>query len=218
MNVTGGGDGVIRSLPLVLRANGEVLPSMALTVSALYARRPRVLEGGRAPASSPLPDAAIPVGEADTMLINYLGPPSQPGQEGMFPVIPFVDVLEREFRPRPRARPHRPHRPHHPGRGRAPHADQRHTRMWGVEVMANAIETVLDQRYLVRAGVAPTVAGIVALALVAALLVALASPWIAAAGTAIALAGYLTLAVLVFEQGSSSISSIRRRRSWAPLR
>ena len=25
------------------------------------------------------------------------------------------------------------------------------TRMWGVEVMGNAIETILDQRYLVRA-------------------------------------------------------------------
>ena len=201
VNVTGGRDGVIRSVPLMLRAGGEVLPSMALTVSALYARRPRVLDGASAPGTVLAAGRLIPVGEADTMLINYLGPPSQPGQEGMVPVIPFVDVLNGNFdralvRDRiviigPTIR----------GVDEHPTPTSADTRMWGVEVMANAIETVLDQRYLVRAGSAPTIAAIAALALVAALLVASSSPWIAAAGTLVALTGYLTLAVVVFEQG-----------------
>jgi adenylate cyclase len=201
VNVTGGGDGVIRSLPLVLRADGEVLPSMALTVSALYARRPRVLEGRSVPGAVVAAGRVIPVGDADTMLINYLGPPSQPGQEGRFPVLSFVDVLDGNFdralvRDRivligPTIR----------GVDEHPTPTSGNTRMWGVEIMANAIETVLDQRYLVRAGVAPTIVGIAVLALVAALLVATASPWVAAAGTVVALAAYLTLAVLVFDQG-----------------
>ena len=201
VNVTGGGDGVIRSLPLVLRASGEVLPSMALTVAALHARRPRVLDGGTVPGAVLAAGRLIPVGEAETMLINYLGPPSQPGHEGMFPVLSFVDVLGGNFdralvRDRivligPTIR----------GVDEHPTPTSGATRMWGVEVMANAIETVLDQRYLVRAGAAPTIAGIVALALIAALLVASASPWVAAAGTLVTLAGYLTLAVLVFDRG-----------------
>ncbi len=179
VNVTGGGDGVIRSLPLVLRAGSEVLPSMALTVVALHARRPRVLDGASAPGTVLAAGRRIPVGEADSMLINYLGPPSQPGQEGMFPVIPFVDVLNGNFdralvRDRivvigPTIR----------GVDEHPTPTSVDSRMWGVEIMANAIETVLDQRYLVRAGTAPTIAAIAALAALAALLVASANPWVA---------------------------------------
>jgi adenylate cyclase len=201
VNVTGGGDGVIRSLPLVLRAGSEVLPSMALTVVAFHARRPRVLDGAAVPGSVLAAGRHIPVGEADTMLINYLGPPSQPGQEGLFAVIPFVDVLQGNFdralvRDRiaiigPTIR----------GVDEHPTPTSANTRMWGVEIMANAIETVLDQRYLVGAGAGPTVGAIAGLSVLAALLVATLGPWLAAAGTLVALASYLTAAALMFEQG-----------------
>jgi adenylate cyclase len=202
VNVTGGGDGVIRSLPLVLRSGREVLPSMALTVVALHARRPRVLDGVAAAGGSVLAAGRrIPVGEGDSMLINYLGPPSQPGQEGMFPVIPFVDVINGNFdralvRDRivligPTIR----------GVDEHPTPTSTDARMWGVEIMANAIETILDQRYLVRAGAPSTIAAIAILALLAALLVAWTSPWVAAAGTLAALVGYLTLAAVMFERG-----------------
>jgi adenylate cyclase len=201
VNVTAGGDGVIRSLPLVLRAGGEVLPSMVLTVAALYGRRPRVLDEGSTPGAVLAAGRRIPVGEADTMLINYLGPPSQPGQEGMVPVIPFVDVLNGNFdralvRDRivligPTIR----------GVDEHPTPTSAGTRMWGVEIMANAIETVLDQRHLVPAGVAPTIATIGVLSVVAALLVATFSPWVAAVGSVFVLGGYLTLAALIFERG-----------------
>jgi len=72
-NVTTGRDSVVRRLPLLLRARGEELPSLALTIVARFTRRPVVLD---APAEAGLVHAAgrtIPVAEHDTMLIDFLG-------------------------------------------------------------------------------------------------------------------------------------------------
>ena len=42
---------------------------------------------------------AIPVAERDSMLINFLGPPSDPGGGGPFRIIPLADVLDGAFDP-----------------------------------------------------------------------------------------------------------------------
>ena len=139
---------------LLLRARGEELPSLALTIVARFTRRPVVLD---APAETGLVHAAgraIPVGEHDTMLIDFLGPPSEPGGGGPFPILSFVDVLEGRFDPaliRDRIVLLGP-----TIRGVDEHATPTtgDTRMWGVEILGNAVETVLYQHFLPPAAVA----------------------------------------------------------------
>jgi adenylate cyclase len=200
-NVTAARDGVVRSLPLVLRAGAEDLPSMALTIAALYARRPRVLDGPPVSGHVRAAGRVIPVGEADTMRINFLGPPSRPGA-GPVPIIPFVDVLQDTFdralvRDRivligPTIR----------GVDEHPTPTSTQSRMWGVEVLANAVETVVHQRYLVEAGPRAGIAATTLAALAGAALALAPGAWLAAAGAAVALAAYLTAAALLFEAGT----------------
>lgn len=200
-NITAARDSVVRSLPLLLRAGAEELPSMALTIAALYARRPRVLD--RRPASGHVYAAgrAIPVGEVNTMRINFLGPPSRPGA-GPVPIIPFVDVLQGTF-DRTLVRDRivligstiR-------GVDEHPTPTSTQSRMWGVEVMANAVETIVHQRYVVEAAPGATATATTVAALTGAGFALLPGAWLAAAGTAVALLGYLTAAALLFETGT----------------
>ncbi|HMH76371.1 MAG TPA: adenylate/guanylate cyclase domain-containing protein, partial [Candidatus Udaeobacter sp.] len=200
-NVTTGRDSVVRRLPLLLRARGEELPSLALTIVARFTRRPVVLD---APAEAGLVHAAgrpIPVAEHDTMLIDFLGPPSDPGGGGPFRIISFVDVLEGRFDPA-LVRDHivllGP-----TIRGVDEHATPTtgDTRMWGVEILGNAVETVLYQRFLLPAGPAATTLPIGLMALLAALVVAAWRPLPAGLAVAGGLALYGTAAALVFERG-----------------
>ncbi len=200
-NVTTSRDSVVRSLPLLLRAGGEELPSLALTIVARFTRRPVVLD---APAEAGLVHAAgrsVPVGEHDTMLIDFLGPPSEPGGRGPFRIISFVDVLEGRFDPaliRDRIVLLGP-----TIRGVDEHATPTtgDTRMWGVEILGNAVETVLYQRYLLPASPPVTVLLIGLMSLLAALVVAAWRPLPAGLAVAGGLALYGTAAALLFERG-----------------
>jgi CHASE2 domain-containing sensor protein len=93
-NVTVARDSVVRGLPLLLRAGDERVPAMALTLAALYARRPAVLDGEPRPGVVNAAGRSIPVSDGDIMAINFLGPPSTAAGQGPVPIIPFVDVLE----------------------------------------------------------------------------------------------------------------------------
>jgi adenylate cyclase len=200
-NVTAAGDGVVRGLPLLLRAGDEELPSLALTLAALHARRPVVVD--RRPQDGVVHAAgrAVPVGRSDTMAINYLGPPSTPGK-GPVPLVSFVDVLDGAFdrtlvRDRialigPTIR----------GVDEHPTPTSAHTRMWGAEVLANAVETIVHQDYLVPAGTVPTLGTIALLALLAACLAALGSPWVGSALVLAVLAAYFTVGAVLFAAGT----------------
>ena len=200
-NITVSGDSVVRGLPLLLRAGDEELPALPLTIAALYARRPRVVD--RPPEAHTVYAAgrAIPVGEGGILRINFLGPPSRPGGAGPFPIVPLVDVLDGTFdralvRDRivllgPTIR----------GLDEHPTPTTSNLRMPGVEVLASAVETIVHQRYLVP--VDPMVTGglVVLLALLATGLVVGVGPWAATAVVLLALAAYLTAAALLFESG-----------------
>ncbi|MGH7384910.1 MAG: CHASE2 domain-containing protein, partial [Candidatus Rokuibacteriota bacterium] len=196
-NVTTSRDSVVRSLPLLLRVGREELPSLALTIVARFVRRPVVLD---APAEVGLVHAAgrsIPVVEHDTMLIDFLGPPSEPGGRGPFRIISFVDVLEGRFDPaqvRDRIVLLGP-----TIRGVDEHATPTtgDTRMWGIEILGNAVETVLHQRYLVPASRPVTVLLIGLMSLLAALVVAAWRPLPAGLAVAGGLALYGTGAALL---------------------
>jgi adenylate cyclase len=200
-NVTTARDSVVRSLPLLLRARGEELPSVALTIVARFTRRPVVLDTRAEAGVVHAAGRAIPVGEHDTMLIDFLGPPSEPGGAGPFRVISFVDVLEGRFDPalvRDRIVLLGP-----TIRGVDEHATPTtgDTRMWGVEILGNAVETVLYQRFLTPAGPAVTTLLIGLMALLAALVVAAWRPLPAGLAVAGGLALYGTGAALLFERG-----------------
>jgi adenylate cyclase len=200
-NVTTSRDSVVRSLPLLLRARGEELPSLALTVVARFARRPVVLDARAEPGLVHAAGRSIPVAEHDTMPIDFLGPPSEPGGGGPFRIISFVDVLEGRFDPalvRDRIVLLGP-----TIRGVDEHATPTtaDTRMWGVEILGNAVETVLHQRFLLAVSPPVTVLLIGLMALLAALAVAAWRPLPAGLTVAGGLALYGTAAALLFERG-----------------
>jgi adenylate cyclase len=200
-NITTSRDSVVRSLPLLLRAAGEELPSLALTVVARYTRRPVVLDARAEPGLVHAAGRSIPVAEHDTMLIDFLGPPSEPGGAGPFRIISFVDVLEGRFDPavvRDRIVLLGP-----TIRGVDEHATPTtaDTRMWGIEILGSAVETVLHQRFLQPVPPSVTVVLIALMALLAALAVAAWRPVTAGLAVAGGVALYGTGAALLFERG-----------------
>jgi adenylate cyclase len=131
------------------------------------------------------------------MTINFLGP----AFDGPIPVIPLADVLDGRF---DRALVH--------DRivliGLAMGGVDQHvtptsgaTRMWGLAVLANAVETILQQRYLRPTTRALVVAATFSLALGGAGLVAVLRPAVAALAVGALLVAYLTGAVAAFDRG-----------------
>jgi adenylate cyclase len=167
VNVTAARDGVVRGLPLVLQAQDEAIPSFALVAVARFTRREQVIDATLPGGTLYAAGRAIPVAERESMLINFLGPPSDPRGGGPFRIIPLADVLDGAFRPEwvrdkivlvgfttPGIDEHL-----------TPTTSDR--RMWGVEILGNAIETVLHQRFLVPAPWPVVVSLILGLALLA---------------------------------------------------
>jgi adenylate cyclase len=201
VNVSTDQDSIVRGLPLVVRAGDADVPSMALAAVARYTRRPRVLD---APPDGQRVYAAgrvIPVIGANRLLVNFLGPPSSPDGDGPFDILPLVDALDGTF-------------DHARLQDKIvliavtlPNLDEHATpttsgtRMWGAEVLANAIETLVQQRYLTPAPVLVTVALMFGLALLAAVLVAVAHPLSATGGTLAAAVVYLIAAMVAVDNG-----------------
>jgi adenylate cyclase len=202
VNVTTDRDTVVRSLPLLLRAGDEELPALALTIVARFIRWPTVIDASPVAGVVYGAGRTIPVGSNDSMPINYLGPPTSPVRGGTFTFISFTDVVTGTF-----------DRTLVKGkivligltiRGQdefsTPTTSE--TRMWGVEVLGNAVETILDQRFLVPVSPAATVGAIFGMALLAALLVAGARPVVAVVSTLGVLGLYLLTAGALFESGT----------------
>ncbi|MBI4637849.1 MAG: adenylate/guanylate cyclase domain-containing protein [Candidatus Rokubacteria bacterium] len=202
VNVTTDRDTVVRGLPLLLRAGGEDVPALALTIVARFVRRPAVID--RPPADGWVHAAgrAIPLGETGSMPINFLGPPSSPERGGSFRIIPLIDVLDGTF-----DRAFVRDRIVLIGltiRGVDEHstASTSVTRMWGVEVLANAVETILGERYLRPLAPAVTVGLTVLLAVGTALLVAASRPVVAAVAVLLGLGLYALIASVLFDGGT----------------
>jgi adenylate cyclase len=201
VNVTTDRDTVVRSLPLLLQAGEETIPAFALAAVARFVRRPAVLDGPPTDREIYAAGRAIPIAATGSLLINFLGPPSSPEGGGAVPIISLADVLAGAF---------------DAGQVRdkivligwttrgvdefaTPTTTD--TRMWGVEVQANAVETLLSERYLVAVPPAVTIALIVTLALTSALLVAALGPFLASIGTVALLGLYFLAAGILFDAG-----------------
>jgi adenylate cyclase len=200
-NITTARDSVVRGLPLLLQAGSERLPSFALTVVARHARRPAVLDAEPAPGVVYGAGRAIPLAERNTMLINFLGPPSEPGGHGPFRILSFVDVLEGRFDPALVRDRIVLIGPTIQGVDEHPTPTTSDTRMWGVEILANAVETILHRHYLAPLPRSATIAAIAALALAAAGLAAFWRPVFAGLAVLVILAVYVMGATALFELG-----------------
>src|SRR5262245_4330968 len=198
-------DGVVRGVPLLLRGGGEELPAVALVAVARFVRRPAVLDAPPEMGTVHAAGRAIPLvdgGRGGRMLINFLGPSPGGGVPGTsLPLVPFVDVVDGTLDPA-RVRD----RIVVLGltvRGLDQFATPTTTeaRMWGVELLGHAIETILQDRFLRRASAAATVGTILAFALLAALVVAAIRPVLAGLGVLALLVAYLVGCIVAFAHG-----------------
>jgi adenylate cyclase len=203
VNVTTDPDTAVRSLPLLLQAGEEQVPALALAAVARYIRRPAVVDEPSTGAFVFSAGRAIPLADNGSMVIHFLGPPSTPEGGGAFTIIPLVDVLTGSF-------------------DRTLVKDKivligmtysgvdidsyatpttTKTKMWGVEILGSAIETILSQRYLTPASPRVTIGLIVSLTLFTTFLVAYARPLFAAVGMISVLLLYGLAAGLLFDNG-----------------
>ncbi len=166
-NVSVESDGTVRRIPLVITADKENVPALSLAAAASYLRRPNVIEQWPSADSLPFAGRRIPLGANATMLVNYLGGPSRAGSPSTFTVLSLNDTLN----------------------GRADLsivrdkivligvmatgiADDHWTppsvagRMYGVEIHANAIETILQSAFLTPESDLAVLASIFLLALI----------------------------------------------------
>jgi adenylate cyclase len=193
-------DGTIRRAPLVFEINGEPYPSLQLLAVARFLRRPQAWDGPIADGKIPLAGREIPVDGRGNITINYAGGPYESSQSA-FPVVSYVDVL----------------------RGRVPpetfraklvligmtgtgYADDYWTptsvrgKMDGIEIHANAIDTILRGDFIRDASRSTTIGLVFAMAAVAAIAL-LALPMLAAAlCSLLALAVYVLAASYYFDE------------------
>ena len=87
------GDGIVRRLPLVVRGEEETEPALSLAAVAGYLRRPEAIESVNNGHLS-LAGRSIPLDDADNMLINFAGDSfSSP----VFKAVSCADVLANTF-------------------------------------------------------------------------------------------------------------------------
>jgi adenylate cyclase len=202
VNLSTDADGTLRAIPLNASANGEEVPALALATVARYLRRPRVLDAP--PSDGVVAGAArrIPVDGLLRMRVNYLGGPSQLGRPGTFTVVPIADVVDNRFDPALVRDKIVLIGMAAPGFGDE-HATPSTTRlrMHGVEVHANAVETILGERYLSAAGPGATLPLVWLAAALPALLLWALRPHVAAVAVAALLVAYILAASFAFDQG-----------------
>ncbi len=88
-------DGVVRRVPLVMKAGDDAFPALALVTAREFLGNPElVLNVGKYGVEGiDLGDIRIPTDESGQLLVNYLGPPKT------FPHVPVVDILRHQVPP-----------------------------------------------------------------------------------------------------------------------
>jgi adenylate cyclase len=201
VNVTTDRDSIVRGLPLTLHAGDAEVPSIALVAAARYARRPRVIDAPPDAGHVFAAGRVIPVVGQNRLLVNFLGPPSSPDEGGPFDILSLADVLDGTVDATRLQDRIVMMAVTVPGVDEYAAPSTSATRMWGAEVLTNAMETLLQQRYLAPAPQAVVVAFIFGFALLAAVLVALAPPLLATLGALAMATAYLLSATIGVDNG-----------------
>jgi adenylate cyclase len=93
-NVIPDEDGIVRRLPLLISDGEKFEPALSLTTVSKYLRRPQVIESLPQDGSLSLAGRSIPVDSANSMFINYV---SGTAPSESFPTVSYLDVLEKNF-------------------------------------------------------------------------------------------------------------------------
>jgi adenylate cyclase len=86
-------DGVIRRVPLIINAGGETEPGLSLTATAKFLRRPEVIESPIENSQLKVAGRSIPLDNANQMIINYTAGSTSGGETATFNTVSYVDVL-----------------------------------------------------------------------------------------------------------------------------
>lgn len=202
INVFPDWDGVIRCLSalIISEKDGEEAPAFALAVVARFLRLP-VVDYRPRNGCILLADRRIPVDDFGRMFVNYLGPPSQPGRESTFRVYSYVDVLKGRVDPAA-------------FQGKivlvgmiaSAMADNHPTpisgeTMFGVEIHANVIETILGRHFLREQSLLGQMALVLGLAVIGGIVFSWLHPSWAGGALVFLLGLYWLAASIAFEQG-----------------
>src|SRR5712691_6839796 len=194
-NVVPDDRGIVRTMPLVSSIGGVERPSLGLLAISKYLRRPTYIDARPEADTVLLAGRYIPVDAANSVKINFFGPPSMPeAPPTTFRTVSFVDVL------RGRADP----QTWRDGivfvglLGAAGFADdywtpvsQQGLKMSGVEVHANVAATLISTQFLRHAPIGVEVGLILLLALIVGGLSAIPHIARASVATLAVLAGYV---------------------------
>ena len=202
-NVVPDDRGIVRTMPLVSRVGGVERPSLGLLAISKFLRRPGYIDARPDSDTVQLAGRNIQVDAANSVKINFFGPPSMPeAPPTTFRTLSFVDVL------RGRADP----QTWRDGivfvglLGAAGFADdywtpvsQQGLKMSGVEVHANVAATLVSTQFLRQAPLALEVSVILVLALIVGGLSASLGIARACLATLLALGGYLLADLVVLD-------------------
>ncbi len=199
VNVTPDRDGVVRAVPLLIEHADRQLPSLSLAAAARYLRRPTPLDGPLQDGHLPFAGREIPVDDLYRFRINYAGAATADGS-GAFPFLSLVDVLDGTAdlsAVRDRIVFVGPWSDRFKDEQEGPSG-----KLYGVEIHANAAETLLRGSFLVPAPHGVTLASIFLLALLPALLIWRLRPAWAGLACCGLLAAYFVVASEAFERGT----------------
>jgi adenylate cyclase len=97
-------EGTVRAIPLIVSGGDQDVPALALVAAAKFLRRPQVLEMPLANGKLPFHGREIPIDDSGRMWISYLGVTSEEvltdaAAAPTLPRLSFVDVLNNRFSP-----------------------------------------------------------------------------------------------------------------------
>jgi adenylate cyclase len=198
-------DGVIRAVPLTIGVAGQDMAALPLVAAAKFLRRPEVFEAPVQDGRLPFAGRQIPVDQEGKMWISYLADSSEVTDPPTFPTISYVDALNNNFSPdlvRSKLV--------FVGITATAFADDHWTpvsrsqKMDGVEIHANAFETIMRPEQFIVPATPRTTVGLIFLAGVVPVLALMLLPPMAALAVGIlAAVAYLMVAVSVVDRAAT---------------
>jgi adenylate cyclase len=202
-------DGTIRRMPLVFNVNGEPYPGLPLTALSSYQRRLAPWDEPIANGLIKIAGREIPIDSRGAVIVNYRGGPYRTSAAPAFPTVSFVDVLYGRVPPETfRAKIALI------GVTATGFADDYWTppstgsKMSGVEIQANAIDTIFRGEYLYDAPNWLTISLIFGFAIVAGVSLMALPMLLAALVSLAALVGFAIAANVGFDGGGVMLNLI----------
>jgi adenylate cyclase len=192
-NVFADEDGIVRRLPVTVNAGHETKPALSLTAASKYLRRPEVIESDITDNHLPFAGRLIPLNDSNEMLINY-------DESWQITELSFVDVLKVKIDPGLLE-----DKIVLVGATAVGLMDYFWTplgyKLNGVEIHAQAINTILSNNFLETAPSGITIACIVLLALICGFIVLRFRVLYAVIGVFVLVSAYLLVVFLSFDRG-----------------